>query len=99
MIAKGTSKLPIVGVATLLSSCGSLNHPSIKDSLCTLFVTLFSAELPWLQQQLVLESFKQFAETTSFSDILEKCIPSAASSTIIDFIQKVNIFVSHCDSV
>lgn len=85
------SPLPVAGIYSLLYSCATLNHRNLKDSLCTLFNTLLSAELPWLLKQLVLESFKHFAEVTPFSDILERCIPENVSSIVIDFIQKIPI--------
>ncbi|XP_019856682.1 PREDICTED: uncharacterized protein C1orf112-like isoform X2 [Amphimedon queenslandica] len=83
------SPLPVAGIYSLLHSCGPLNHHDLKETLCALFNTLLSAELPWLPKQLVLESFKHFAEVTPFSDILEKCIPESVSSFVIDFIQKI----------
>lgn len=78
-----------MGVATLLSYCGTLTDINIKQPLAAIFNYLLGAQLPWLPKHFVLEAFKQFAETTPFIDILETCIPQSASECVVDFIQKV----------
>ncbi len=79
----------LVGVAYILANSGNITCTDTLNLICHCFVTLLSHTHKWLVLSEVLESFRQFAETTPLANILEQCIPVPMNNIVVDYLHKV----------
>ena len=90
MVNKNSPTAVLVGVANILSQCGTLKSHDLLKPITICFSLILSHTHSWLSQHYSLDAFRQFAEITPHANILEECIPSAMNNIVVDYLQKVS---------
>lgn len=88
-LVKNSPTAVLVGVANILSQCGTLKSHDLLKPITICFSLILSHTHSWLSQHYSLDAFRQFAEITPHANILEECIPPAMNNIVVDYLQKV----------